>query len=372
MDYNSTRAEISLNALTHNLTAVKSLLNQTHPPEIIAVVKANAYGHGIEAVTAHLYSSGVRNFAVSDLREAEQIKDLVPNGNILILGVCHLNSIEFINTVVMNDYIQTIPSVVHARRICEQLRGMPKILRCHVKTDTGMTRFGISTTNELDEIMKMPELRVEAVFTHFPHADSCKARDVEFTINQQAKFVEFARKYKNDGLKIHSQNSAGVLYHREFEADFVRVGLALYGYRPNTAVVSPIELKPVMSVKSAVAQVREVAAGTPVGYSRSYHTDSAGKLAVIPVGYADGYSRLNSNRGKVVINGKIAPIRGKVCMDYIIADVSGIDGVEIGDEVLIYSDLYKETSIEHIADELGTIPYEVTCAVASRVPRAVI
>jgi alanine racemase len=163
-----------------------------------------------------------------------------------------------------------------------------------------------------------------------------------------------------------------VLYHKDFETDIVRAGIIMYGYRPNTAFKSSIELSPVMSLKTAVSQLREVPAGTPVSYGRTYTAPQKRILAVIPAGYADGYSRLLSNKGKVWLKGGLAPVCGRVCMDQTVIDVTEIEGVKAGDEVHVYSNVHNETSIEHIANLTGTIPYEITCAVGTRVPRTAV
>jgi alanine racemase len=338
--YSTTKAEINLNALTHNLNVIRS---KCGGKTLYAVVKANAYGHGINIVAPHLHKAGVRHFAVSSVAEADKLSTLIPSGDILILGT---TPSELINP----DYIQTVVSLEYAK-------SLPEKTRCHVKVDTGMTRFGIDSIDskyDLAEIRR--HLKMEAIFTHFSSADSHEVADVEFTVNQQSKIVELSRLYN---VPHHSQNSAGVFNYEgfdSFDGDMVRVGLALYGYFP--------ELRQVMSLKSAIAQVREVGEGVPVSYGRTYVTESPCSLAVVPVGYADGYSRLHSNKGEVVIGGKIAPVRGRVCMDYIIVDVTGIDA-NVGDEVEVYGD------IERIASSIGTIPYEVTCAVSERVPRIV-
>ncbi|MCL1788752.1 MAG: alanine racemase [Oscillospiraceae bacterium] len=361
-----TRVEINLSALVYNLKRIRSLSSDK---ELIAVVKANAYGHGSGIISDCLYKHGVRCFAVSSFYEAEQIREVVGESDILILGA---TSESFINEVAENDYIQAIVSVEHARKICEHLKKNAvanRRIRCHIKVDTGMTRFGVSALGELTEIMEMPLLKPEALFTHFSSADAFDSESRAFTINQQSKFVKFASMYK---LKYHSQNSAGVLYHKDFSGDMVRAGIALYGYRPNTAIKSPVKLKPVLTLKSEVVQIREVGAGTAVSYGRSYITDSSRRLAVVPVGYADGYSRNHSNKGKVLINGNLASVRGKVCMDYIIVDITDTDNVKVGDEVIVYGGADSEISVEHIADSLGTIPYEVTCAVSERVPRVAV
>jgi len=342
-----TKAEINLNALTHNLNVIKSL---SQGKDVLAVVKANAYGHGIDIVAPHLHKFGVRHFAVSSVDEADTLNELISGGDILILGTTPISCIDRVNK---NGYIQAAGSVDYAK-------SLPKQTRTHIKIDTGMTRFGINTAEELIRIRQ--HLRLEAIFTHFPVADSSEPSDVEFTINQQAKLVELSNAYKfslvSDSIPFHSQNSAGVFNHRDFGGCMVRTGLALYGYFPG--------LKQVMTLKSQIAQIRQVEAGVPVGYGRSYTTESPCTLAVVPVGYADGYSRLHSNKGRVVIRGEAVPIRGRVCMDYIIVDVTGIDGVQVGDEVQVYG------SISEAAQSIGTIPYEITCAVSSRVERVAV
>jgi alanine racemase len=361
INFPKTRAEINLTALSRNLENLKSLCRNK---KFMAVVKANAYGHGIEIVAAHLYKQGIRHFAVSNVAEADSIIGTVSGSDILILDA---TPPEFVEQVAKNKYIQTVIDVVHARRISEQAGNTP--VRCHIKIDTGMSRFGISGLDELSEVMSLPGLKPEALFTHFSCSDSTDPSDAEFTVNQQSKLVEFAARYN---LPFHSQNSGGVLYHSDFGGDMVRVGIALYGYRPNSSIESPVELSQVMSLKSSIAQIREIGAGVPVSYGRTYIAYSPGKLAVIPVGYADGYFRLLSGKGKVLINGQAAPIRGRVCMEYVIADITDTDSAKVGGEVEIYSDSHKETGIEHVAGLVGTIPYEITCAVSPRVPRVAV
>ncbi|MCL1832084.1 MAG: alanine racemase [Oscillospiraceae bacterium] len=383
MDFSSTRVEISLDALKSNLEAVK---NACGAKEIIAVVKANAYGHGISIITSHLKSLGVSRFAVSSVSEAEQIRDIARGCDILILGQTPETQSH---RVAAGNFVQAIGSLEYARRFTERTRIFGGgVIRGHVKLDSGMTRTGIDSIDELREILEIPGLNTEALFTHFSCADSDDIYDRDYTVNQQAKLVEFANLYN---LKFHSQNSGGVFNHADFEGDMVRVGLALYGYFPgnntdcnakmtnsdeqnlhNAPNSSSHGLKQVMKFKSTVTQVREIAAGVAVGYGRTYVADSPRKLAVIPVGYADGYSRALSGRGKVLIRGIAAPIRGRVSMEYIVADVTEIFGVEIGEEVELFSSAHPDTSVEHIARTLGTIPYEITTAVAARVPRVAV
>ncbi|MCL2633496.1 MAG: alanine racemase [Oscillospiraceae bacterium] len=359
MDFSHmTRAEIDLDALSRNISGIRALCPDK---EIIAVVKANAYGHGDKLICAELLRLGITKFAVSSVLEAGRISDIVPDCDILIFGATPEEMLYE-----SEKYIQTIVSLEYARRLSGFAVRSNKTIRCHVKINSGMTRSGIDTLDELHEIMSLPALKPEALFTHFASADSLEEGDVQFTKKQQEKLLSFAEHYN---LKTHSQNSGGVLYHDDFKTDMVRVGIAMYGLRPNTSIKSPITLSPVMSFKTAVSQIREVETGIPVSYGRTYTTPQKQVLAVIPVGYADGYSRSHSNKGKVLVGGELAPICGRVCMDQSVIDITGIEGVRVGDEVCVYSDAHKETGIEYIADTLGTIPYEVTCAVSARVPR---
>jgi alanine racemase len=233
-------------------------------------------------------------------------------------------------------------------------------IRAHVKINTGMNRVGINTETELDEILSLQGLQCEAIYTHFAGADSLDETDIAFTQNQQQKMLSLAA---GKELKIHSQNSGGVLLHSDFKADYVRAGLILYGLSPDSGT------KPVMSLKSVIHQIRTLEAGDFVSYGRTYEAQSRRKAAVIPVGYADGYSRAHSNSGLVAVRNTLCPILGRVCMDQIVIDVTGAEEVKAGDEVLIYSADFKETGIDYIAEKLGTIPYEVVCAVSSRVKR---
>ncbi|MCL1904072.1 MAG: alanine racemase [Oscillospiraceae bacterium] len=355
------RALINKNALIHNVEQIKRLCPDK---KIMAVVKANAYGHGIEAVVDCLYKHGIKSFAVSNIYEAETIREIAKGADILILS---RTPSSYIERVIRNDFIQTISNVGNASVIQKHLKqNSGNRLRCHIKIDTGMTRFGVNTFDELDTIMAFSQLKPEAFYTHFSDADSIEIENREFTAKQQAQIQKFAEKYN---MKYHAHNSAGALYHGELSGDMIRLGVSLYGYRPNTAFESPVKLKPVMTLKTDIVQIRDVPAGTPISYGRRYTADSYRRIAVVAAGYADGYSRRHSNRGKVIINGKLAPICGNVCMEYIMADITDIDNVKVGDEVTIYGDEDSGISVEDIADSLGTIPYEVTCAVAHRVER---
>lgn len=358
-----TWAEISLDALDSNIAQIKKLIGGK---EIMAVVKANAYGHDDKTVCTELSRLGVNYFAVSNIWEAEDLRDILPNANIVVFGYTEE---PYIDSIIKHDIIHTVGSVEYAKRLSDYALAKNAKIRVHIKVNTGMTRIGIDTEDEMDKILAMEGLKCEGAYTHFAVADSLDVSDIEYTDRQESKLLSIA---KNKGLLIHSQNSGGILYHSDYEGDIVRAGVIMYGYMPNTACEVPMKLTPVMSVRSTVCQLKRVPAGTDVSYGRTYTAHSEKLLAVIPVGYADGYSRQLSNNGFVGIRGKLAPICGRVCMDQIIVDVTDIEGVTVGDIAEIYSDKFPETTIDNIADKLGTIGYELVCNVGHRVPRVAV
>lgn len=350
--HSRTRVETDISALKSNVGKIRSLAPEK---EIIAVVKANAYGHGDDIVCPALKDAGVNFFAVSCIDEAVHISEFVSGADILIFG---FTEPERLKSAAGHGFILTAGDMNYARELSNFTCRENVKFRVHVKINTGMNRVGINTEQELDEILSLPGLNCEAIYTHFSCADSMNADDIAFTRSQQEKFLAFT---KGKGLKIHSQNSGGALFHSEFEGDYVRVGLALYGLMPG--------LSPVMSLKSEIHQLRTLTAGDFVSYGRTFKASEKILAAVVPAGYADGYSRMHSNSGLTAVKNTLCPVLGRVCMDQIVIDVSKVADVKIGDEVLLYSPKFKETNIEYIAEKLGTIPYEVVCAVSHRVQR---
>ncbi|MCL2637259.1 MAG: alanine racemase [Oscillospiraceae bacterium] len=355
-----TWVEANLCAIASNVAEIRKA---APGKEIIAVVKANAYGHGDTLICAELKKLGVNFFAVSCIDEAVHIKEVIGTSDVLIFGFTEAKRLK---EAAENGFILTIGDIEYARELSAFASSENIKLRAHVKINTGMNRVGINTEAELEEILSLSGLNCEAIYTHFSCADSNSADDVAFTRSQQEKFFALA---KNRGLKLHTQNSGGVLFHGDFEADYVRAGLILYGLSPDSNFPAPIKLSPVMSLKSVIHQIRLLNAGDFVSYGRTYEASETRKAAVIPVGYADGYSRSHSNSGFVAVKSTLCPVLGRVCMDQIVIDVTDVSDAKVGDEVLIYSADFKETSIDYIAEKLGTIPYEVICAVSNRVQR---
>lgn len=360
-------AEINTDALAGNLALIKSA---SPGKDIMAVVKANAYGHGVSIVVPELFRLGVRRFAVSNIEEALELRELLPaeaftETEILIFGYCDE---EWFGELLDAGLIQTVGSVGFATALSDFALSKGKRARVHIKANTGMTRIGVDSPEELEEIMALPGLSVEGVYTHFSSSDSLLPEDMAFTEEQERKLREIAAPAEKTGIPIYSQNSGGILYHGGLSGGIVRAGIILYGCKPNSAEEIPEGFRPVMTLKSRVCQIKKIPPGTPVSYGRTFVSQHDMTVAVIPTGYADGYSRALSNLGAVYINGKRCPIIGRVCMDQMIADVTGT-GVCAGDIAVLYSDSIPEIMTDAVADKIGTIGYELLCAVGARVPR---
>lgn len=356
-------AEIDLDALEHNYRCIKQLAGKK---EILAVVKANAYGHDDKTVCRKLQSLGVKYYGVSNLWEGEKLRQNGITGTILSFGY---TDEDYFDELLEYGITQTVGNVSYAKELSDYAVSKGVKMPVHIKVNTGMTRVGIDTEQEMDEILSLPGLVCEAAYTHFAAADSDDPSDIEYTNTQQSKLMSVA---KNKGLLIHSQNSGGIVYHGDFGGDIVRAGIILYGHCPNYPLEVPFDMKPVMSVKSVVSQIKKIGAGTQISYGRTFTAPQDMTVAVIPIGYADGYFRSFSSKGKILINGVLCPVVGRVCMDQVIVDVSEVGDIKTGDIVYVYSDKCKETGIDYNASLIGTIGYELTCAVALRIPRIII
>ncbi len=353
-----TWAEINLDNLIFNYNNIKAFSNGK---EIIAVVKANAYGHGDITISRELMQLGVRYFAVSNIWEAKRLRNADIKGDILIFSYTDLTDIK-------NDsnFIFTVGNVDYAKQLNELAWSLNRQIRVHIKIDSGMSRVGVSSKKELEEIMALEWLKCEGAYTHFAVADSKNTDDIEFTEKQQKRFLNIAGE---SGLHLHSQNSGGITLYSDFIGDFIRPGIILYGQKPSSNIELPIKIKPVLKLKSIISQIKIYNGGEFVSYGRKYEIKKKSKIAVIPVGYADGYPRFLTNKGVVLINGQTAPVVGTICMDLMMVNISHIDNAKVGDEVSLYSDESIKTSLDTIADEIGTISYELLCDIGMRVPR---
>ena len=356
-------AEINLDALGNN---IKEIQKFAPDKDIMAVVKANAYGHGVALVAPELFSLGITRFCVSNMGEAKELRALLPAADILIFGCAEE---EWFEDICALNLIQTVGDREFAGALSEWAVRNNKNVRVHIKIDTGMSRIGIETRDELSEILSLKGLTAEGIYTHFACSDSLEADDIEFTEGQE-KMLRDVAEIAGD-IPVYSQNSGGILYHPDFAGKIIRSGIITYGCMPSTAEELPIKLTPILTLKSQVCQVKTIPAGRAVGYGRAFVTERETRVAVIPVGYADGYSRRLSHCGKVLINGQLCPVLGRVCMDQMMVDVTGAD-VKAGDTAVLYSDTHPELTVDAIADKIGTLGYELLCAVGARVPRVAV
>ena len=380
-DTKRTWAEINLDFLKHNMQIIKKCT--TPGAKIMGVVKADAYGHGVLQVAKTILENGAEWLAVSMLDEAIELRNAGIGAPILILSD---NQPQCAETIINLDIRQGVYSFETAQSLSKAAEKLGKIAKIHLKVDTGMGRVGFTPENapEAAEIIaKLPYLEIEGIFTHFAVADEYSEKSNEYTREQYAKFYEVCRKIKQE-KKIdipirHAANSAAILRYPEMHLDMVRAGIILYGLWPSEETkITGVDLKAVMTLKSAVSHVKEVECGTCFSYGCTYRAERKMTVATIPVGYADGYMRIQSNKGFVYHenSGKKLPIVGRVCMDQMMVDASSAKesgGIKQGDTVVLFGDydgdLSRFPTAEGIARIADTINYEVSCAVSRRVPR---
>ncbi len=362
-------AEIDTNALIHNFNIIKS----TAKVPVCAVVKADAYGHGVDIVAPILQNLGADSFAVSNIEEAIQLRTSGITKPILILGytpteyVCELNK---------HDISQCVYSLDYAKELSNEATKSSNNVKIHLKLDTGMSRIGfdcrdnnLNGINDALNAAKLDGFILEGVFTHFAVSDRNELQEDRFTDEQYNRFSQAIDFLKSNGLNpkfSHCCNSAALCQDDDKHFDMCRAGIILYGLTPSSDLTLPQDFIPVMSFKSVISQVKQIRKGDTVSYGRTFKATKDMTVATVSAGYADGYPRLLSNKGYVLINGCRANIIGRICMDQFCVDVSEIDNVKRGDEVLLWG---KELPIEIPADIIGTINYELVCGVSSRVNR---
>jgi alanine racemase len=373
MDYKLNRAwaEIDLDAIAHNVREIKKLTGKK--VEMMGVVKADAYGHGVREVVRTLLDNGVTQLAVSMLDEAIQIRNMGIDVPILILGYTDPVRAE---ELVLNDVTQTVFSLDLAQALSSAAVRLGKKVKVHVKVDTGMTRIGFmpgrEAVNYITEINGLPGLVLEGMFTHFASADE---HERDYTQMQYDRFLGLCTELSKEGIEIpvkHVCNSAGTMQYPEMHLDMVRPGVILYGLYPSKDVDrEKIRLKPAMTLKANVIMVKDVEPDTCVSYGRIFRTSRKSKIATIPIGYADGYTRLLSNKGRMLVNGEFAPVVGRICMDQCMIDVTELKkDVYVGDEVVVFgSQNGSSISVDEIAADIGTINYELVCIIGKRIPR---
>jgi len=363
-------AEVDLDALKNNVQEMRRITKPS--AQLMAVVKANGYGHGIEQTARTALQSGASWLGVALLQEAVTLRDKGITAPILILGY---TPAEDAAEVINYDISQTIFTVEDAQTFAAAAHRLGKKAKVHIKIDTGMGRLGFcpqgDTLDKIWGLSQLPDLEIEGIFTHFATADEA---DKSFAEEQFMRFQQLLKQLAARHIYIkwrHCANSAAVIDLPYTHLDLVRPGIALYGYYPSPDVNHDlVKLIPVMSLKARVAFVKEVAAGCSISYGRKYIAKKKTLIATIPLGYGDGYSRLLSNQGEVLIKGKRAPVVGRVCMDQLMVDVGHIPDVQQGDEVVLLGRQEGEViTADELSEKLGTISYEVLCMISDRVPR---
>ena len=368
-------AETHLDRVKTNVENYKKFLNPEN--ELLCVVKANCYGNGDDAIVPYLENElGIKWFAVSNIEEAKHLRDIGISGEILILGY---TPPEYAKELIDYDIIQALTDESHAKELSKYTPN-DKHVRAHCALDTGMTRIGVcentaeKACETVERISRFRGIQLEGIFTHFASADSDNEDDINYTKMQAEKIIsitEILKKRLVSLNEIHFLNSAGGIYHSNGKSTLARLGIIMYGLKPNSALDVPFTLEPVLDFKASVSMVKDVESGVFVSYGRTYETSKPTKIATIPVGYADGYPRFLSNKGEVLIHGQRAKIIGRVCMDQIMCDVTGID-VKVGDTAtLIGTDGEETITADDIADIGNTIGYEIICNISKRVPRVV-
>lgn len=365
-----TWTEIDLSNLEHNYRALRAMLPQGC--RFLGVVKADAYGHGAVQVARRLETLGAEYLAVACLDEALELRQAGITTPILILGY---TPVERADSLLEGGITQTVYDVDMAKALSDAAMAAGKTLKIHVKADTGMSRLGwlcgeadqSAAVEAIAQVCALPGLEAEGIYTHFANADG----DEDYTMLQFTRFLDLLEALKDRGITFairHCAASAAALKFPCTHLDMVRPGIALYGHYPDPSCegLDGPGLRPVMTLKTRVASVKTVPAGTPVSYGCTHVLDRETKLAALTIGYADGLPRLCSDRLEVLVKGSRAPIVGRICMDMCMADVTGLD-VAPGDEVEVFG---EHLPIEDVAALAGTIQYELLCAVSPRVHRA--
>lgn len=361
-----TQLTIDLAAIRHNYREVAKRLHATQ--QIICVIKSNAYGHGLTRVAASLADEGAAFFGVRDLDEGMALRQAgIRKPILLLLGIID----EAFEALVEHQLTPVLFDLEIARSFNDYLKARDIKHRVHIKIDTGMTRLGVPADKVLNfftALRDCPQLEIEGVLTHL--ADATNA---SYTAQQTELFNKAHRELIESSWNIpywHGSNSIGALRNLFPQTELVRAGIVLYGSYPDASLADEIQLRPAMRWTTEILDLKEVPSGTAVSYGCTYITKRPSRIAVLPVGYADGYPRLLSNRGSVLVQGQRAPIAGRVCMDLTMVDVSDIPSCQVGDRVtLLGSDGNDNISAEEMATWAETISYEIHASIASRVPR---
>ena len=368
--YSRVFAKIDLGAVRNNFLAMKEKLRDG--TKIIAVVKADGYGHGAVPIARMAEPwDFIWGFAAATVEEAVELRLAGIKKPILILGCVFEEDYEKLTAYGIRP---TVFQLSAARELSKTAVRTGTSLPVHLAVDTGMSRIGFADTEEsvkeIEEMAKLPGLVLEGIFTHFARADE---KDKSDAVSQLNRYLRFIRLLQEAGISIplrHCSNSAGILEMPEANMDAVRAGISMYGIYPSDEMDrNRIRLELAMELKSHIVYIKEVPAGVPVSYGGTFVTDRPTRIATIPVGYADGYPRSLSSRGCVLIRGKRAPILGRICMDQFMADVTDIPAEELDEVTLMGRDGEEFLSVDELGALSGRFPYEFVCDVSKRVPR---
>lgn len=370
-----TWAEISLDSIRHNYLKIKEKIGDT---KLCCVIKADGYGHGAVQL-AHIYEKlGADFFAVSNIDEAKELREHEINTPILVLGYTPVKDVKE-----LSDYCisQAVYSLDYAKELSSECVKNNVTINAHIKIDTGMSRIGFmcqdfprddNSVEEIKQVCNLKGIRPRGIFTHFCVSDE-GVDGVDFTSRQYENFRYVVENLRDSGVNfeyVHCSNSGAIEDYPQTYSSMVRAGIILYGLAPSGKLQNNLDLIPAMTLKTAVANVKNVKAGATVSYGRTFTAERDMKIATVPVGYADGFIRSYNKGGYMIINGKKAHIIGRICMDQTMLDVTEIEDVNIGDEVIIFGDgSHGERTADELAKVSDTINYEVVCIVSKRVPR---
>ena len=371
-------AQINLDAVVNNIKQIRKI---TSPDaKIMAIIKADAYGHGFFEVASALANNGADFFGVATVDEAIQLRNAGFSNPVLILGVIFRDDLE---KIIQNDIMPVVFGYNFAKSISDTAVRLNKKAKIHIKLDTGMSRIGYvcSGSDSRERILEsicnvasLPNIEIDGIFSHFAKADE---KNEEYTRLQYERFIDIVSALEQRGVHIpikHICNSAGIIQYPEYHMDMVRSGIITYGLAPSSDVsIENMGLEPVMELKSVVTNLKRIKVDTPVSYGGNYIAKPGTRIATVAIGYADGYSRLLSGKAQVLINGKKANIVGNICMDQLMVDVTEIEDIKIGDEVILFGKSGNNIiTVESVAELMGTINYETICVIGKRVPRVYI
>lgn len=370
MNFPSVWAEINLKNISHNISELKRIISPN--AMLMAVVKANAYGHGAVEISEQALKSGANSLGVARLDEALQLRKAGFEAPILIFGYTHpcmaTKLVEFNLSQTVYSY-EMAKTLSDAANLCDN----DKKIKVHIKIDTGMGRVGIlqNAVQETQFIARLPRIEIEGAFMHFASADDTNKyfAKIQFSI-----FLDFLDKLRTIGVEIplrHAANSAAIIDMPETHLDMVRAGISIYGlYASNKVNKNKVALKPAMQLKSRIIHLKRTPANFKISYDSTYKTTKPTTIATVSIGYADGLNRLLSSLGYMLVHGQKSPIVGRVCMDMTMLDVGNIPNVKIGDEAMIFgSQGNSSISVDEIAKTIDTINYEIVSTISDRAPR---